>query len=91
MSRTATEIQADLDIVNSAIQNLISGKRLTQLRIGSGDFARLYQYSEISYDVLKGLKDELTQELATITIESDGIKFRKQSHVPLTVKKFIDR
>lgn len=91
MARTKTEIQSDLDIVNAAIQNLISGKRLTQLRIGSGDFARLYQYSEISYDVLKGLKDELTQELASITADVNGMTFRKQTHIPLTVKKFIDR
>lgn len=86
MARTATEIQSELDTVNAALQELISGKRLTQLRIGSGEFSRLYEYQEITYEVLKQEQSNLTAELSTL--ESTELKFRT-SYVPLTVNKFM--
>lgn len=86
MARTATEIQSELDTVNAALQELISGKRLTQLRIGSGEFSRLYEYQEITYEVLKQEQANLTAELSTL--ESTELKFRT-SYVPLTVNKFM--
>ena len=87
MARTIAEVQADLTTVNSALQNLISGKRITLLRLGSGDFARQYQYQEITYEVLKAEQNELTQELAALQSVSQ-LQFRTMSNVPLTVSKF---
>lgn len=87
MPRTILEVQAELNTVNSAIQQLIAGTRLTELRVGSGDFARLYRYQEISLDNLQAIRDELLQELANLNQE-DGLQFRKMSSVLLKVTKF---
>jgi hypothetical protein len=87
MARTIAEVQADLTTVNAALQNLIAGKRITQLRFGSGDFARQYQYQEITYDVLKAEQADLTQELAALQSEPQ-MQFRTMSNIPLTVSKF---
>ena len=87
MARTITEVQADLDIVNAAIQDLIAGKRLTQLRIGSGEFTRLYQYQDINYEVLKAEQADLIQELAALQAQPQ-MQFRTMSHIQLDVNKF---
>lgn len=87
MPRTLTEVQADLAVVNAALQDLIAGKRLTQLRLGSGDFTRLFQYQEITYDVLKAEQAELTQELASIQTQPQ-MQFRTMTNIPLNVTKF---
>lgn len=89
MARTITEVQAELDTVNAALQELIAGRRLTQLRIGSGEFARLYQYQELTFDTLKAEQQDLTMELATLESAGSSIAFRSNSFVPLTVNKFM--
>jgi hypothetical protein len=89
MARTITEVQAELDTVNAALQELIAGRRLTQLRIGSGEFARLYQYQELTFDTLKAEQQDLTMELATLESAGSSISFRSNSFVPLTVNKFM--
>ena len=87
MARTIAEVQADLNTVNSALQNLIAGTRITILRLGSGDFARQYQYQEVTYEVLKAEQADLIQELAALQTEPQ-MKFRTMSNIPLTVNKF---
>jgi hypothetical protein len=87
MPRTILEIQAELTTVSAAIQDLIAGRRLTELRVGSGDFARLYRYQEITLDNLQAIRDELIQELAVLNQEN-GLQFRKMSNVLLKVTKF---
>jgi len=87
MPRTILEVQAELNTVNSAIQQLIAGTRLTELRVGSGDFARMYKHQEISLDALQDIRDGLLQELAELNQEN-GLQFRKMSTVQLKVTKF---
>lgn len=87
MPRTIAIVQAELTTVSAAIQNLIAGDRLTELRVGSGDFARLYRFQEITLDNLQAIRDELLQELAILNQE-DGLQFRKMSNVLLKVTKF---
>lgn len=87
MARTIDEVQADLTRVYSAIQDLIAGKRITQLRLGSGDFTRMYQYQEITYEVLKAEQADLTQELAALQAVPQ-MQFRTMSNIPLNVTKF---
>lgn len=87
MARTVTEVQAELDTVNAALQELIAGRRLTQLRIGSGEFARLYQYQELTFDALKSEQQDLMMELRSLESESTSIKFRSNANIPLTVVK----
>ena len=87
MPRTIEEVRAELNTVNSAIQSLIAGNRLTQLRVGSGDFARLYVNQEISLESLRQIRAELLQELSELE-NTDGIKFRKDSNIVMVTGKF---
>lgn len=84
---TLVEAEAQLETVNAAIEALISGKRINQLRVGSGTFARLYVFSELTLDNLKQHRDEL---LAIIdTLEESVPIFRTHATIPLVVSKDI--
>lgn len=84
---TLVELQADLATVNAAIQQIIQGKRVTQLLVGSGTFRRQYTYQEISLDMLKGLRDEL---LAQINILAPTTPvFKTNMTIPMVVGKDI--
>lgn len=87
MAKTLAQVQAELVTVNAAIQEVISGTRLTQLRVGSGDFARLYVNQEVSLESLYAIQALLLAEEQQL-VSSDGIKFRKETHIPLVVTKF---
>ena len=87
MARTTSEVQDDLSTVSAALQDLIAGKRITHLRVGSGDFTRNYQFQEITYENLRALKGELLQELAAIN-STPQLQFRTMSNIPLNVTKF---
>lgn len=81
------EAQAQLVTVNAAIQKLINGERIKELRVGSGTFQRLYIYSEVTFDELKVLQQEL---LITIDSYAPAIPvFRTNAHIPMTVGKDI--
>ena len=87
MALPLVEATAQLVTVNAAIQQLIEGKRLKELRVGSGNFQRLYMYSEISLEALKTLQQELL-----ITIDSYApatAVFRTNAHIPMVVGKDI--
>lgn len=87
MALPVEEATAQLVTVNAAIQQLIEGKRLKELRVGSGNFQRLYMYSEISLESLKTLQQELL-----ITIDSYApatAVFRTNAHIPMVVGKDI--
>ena len=87
MPRTILDVQTELTTVSAAIQDMIAGKRITELRVGSGDFARLYRYQEITLNNLQAIRDELIQELADLN--GEGIlQFRNMSSVLLKVTKF---
>ena len=84
---TLAEAEIQLTTVQAAIEALISGKRINQLRVGSGTFSRLYVYSEIMLSELKEHRDEL---LATINELEDTLPtFKTNSHIPLRVHKDI--
>lgn len=87
MPRTILDVQTELTTVSAAIQDMIAGKRITELRVGSGDFARLYRYQEITLENLQAIRDALIQELADLN--GEGIlQFRNMSSVLLKVTKF---
>lgn len=87
MARTSQQIQAELSTINAALQELVSGTRLTRLQVGSGEFARIYEHQELSYENLKQEKAELVAELATLT-PTETMTFRTNSSIPLVVSKF---
>ena len=87
MALPLEEAQLQLITVNAAIQSLISGKRISELRIGSGDFQRLLRYQEITFEELKTLQQEL---LITIDSYAPAITtFRTNAHIPMVVGKDI--
>jgi hypothetical protein len=70
MPRTIIEIQTDITNVNAAITAVLTGNKLLELRVGSGDFARTYRWQELSLESLYSMRTSLYQELATVTIET---------------------
>jgi hypothetical protein len=84
MAMTLAEAQLQLTQINTAIENLLQGKRITQLRVGSGTFQRLYQYQEISYEALEAKRQEL---LGYIDSLSETTPTFKTGSVPLYVRK----
>jgi len=82
---TLQEAEAALSTVNAAIDALISGKRLNQLRVGSGTFARLYAFSEITLENLKAHRDELLSTIAIL--EGNPPTFKTNMNIPMIVGK----
>jgi hypothetical protein len=83
---TIGEAQLQLSTINAAIQDMISGKRITELRIGSGDFQRLYKYQEINIDTLQALRSELRNIINTLTPNVRPV-FRSNATIPLVIHK----
>jgi hypothetical protein len=87
MALPLIEAQDQLVTVNAALQKLINGERIKELRVGSGTFQRLYVYSELTFDELKTLQQEL---LITIDSYAPAIAvFRTNAHIPMVVGKDI--
>jgi len=84
---TLAEAEASLATVNAAIEALISGKRLTQLRVGSGSFSRFYAYSELTLDNLKAHRDELLSIIDELTGTTPT--FKTNMTIPMIVGKDI--
>jgi len=89
MARTLVDVEAELVTVNAAIQQLMQGKRVTQLEVGSGNFRRRYNYQEISMDSLKALRDELIAERDSLSITPVAPTFRTNATIPMVVGKDI--
>ena len=87
MARTILQVQADIDTINAALQELISGTRLTRLQLGSGEFAKTYEHQEISYENLKAERAELMAELDSLTPTTSSMVFRTNTSIPLVVTK----
>ena len=64
---TLAEAQAQLATVQAAINQLLIGKTVTELKVGSGPFQRVYKYQECSMDNLLQLKDELLSIIAALS------------------------
>lgn len=84
---TLQEAELQLVTVQAAISNLIAGKRINQLRVGSGTFSRLYVFSEIMLSELKEHRDELLQYINSMT-ETLPV-FKKNMTIPLLVRKLL--
>ncbi len=85
MARTAQQIQAELDIVNGALQSLYSGTRITEIRIRSNIVENMKKFSEITIETLLAQKNLLEQELLALTATAPT--FRQFSSIPLIVNK----
>jgi hypothetical protein len=81
------EAKTQLITVNAAIQNLIEGKRISELKVGSGGFQRLLRYQEITIDSLREIQKELL--VLIDSYEPTKPKFRTNAHIPMIVTKDI--
>ncbi|MCK9622610.1 MAG: hypothetical protein M0R47_19000 [Methylobacter sp.] len=86
---TLAEAEAQLLTVNTAISDIIAGKRVTQLRIGSGNFQREMKFSEITIEALKELRSELMEIINSYN--NVAPVFRTNATIPLTVGKDLYR
>lgn len=90
MKMTLAEAENQLVTVNAAINSLLSGNKITQLRVGSGTFQRLYVYQEITLDELRKLRAELLAIIDTLSpVEKDLSFFGKSATFPLIAEKSI--
>ncbi len=83
---TIEEAQTQLNTVNAAIQQLIEGKAILELRVGSGNFQRLYKYSDITMDSLLALRASLLQQINDLQPNLAPV-FRNNANIPLVVRK----
>ncbi len=67
VTRTSVVIEAEITTINAAIASLLNGEKLKVLRVGSGDFARLYQEHDLSLTELYKVRQSLYDELAVLT------------------------
>ena len=74
-NRARTVIEQEILQIDSAISSLLTGERLKVLRVGSGDFARLYQEHDINLSELYKVRQALYEELATVTEEVKTFNF----------------
>lgn len=66
MARTEAEIQAELDLVQAAINKKLSNTETTLLRVGSGEFARQYQFSSLTLAELMAMRAALYREMEEV-------------------------
>jgi hypothetical protein len=84
-TRTALVVQAELDIINGALQSIYEGKQLSELRIDTNILRRYYKYTPISETSLLAQKTKLEQELLILAGETPT--FRSFGNIPMVVTK----
>jgi hypothetical protein len=85
MARTALEINAELAVINGALQSLYTGTRVSELRVDTHILRRYYKYSEITVENLQAQKYLLEQELLSLTTTLPT--FRQFASMPIVVSK----
>ena len=89
LTLSLADAQSQLTTVNAAIQTLISGQRVTQLRVGSGQFVREYKYQEITIESLRQIQSELLADVDYYTsLASPTLpNFSSNRTIPMMVRK----
>jgi hypothetical protein len=64
---TEAELQAQLLTVQTAIQALIAGERISVMEIGSPEFRRKYQFGEVTLEALREERANIQQKLAALS------------------------
>lgn len=85
------EAKAQLKTVQVAISDLIAGKSVTQLRIGSGNFQREYKYwkPDTLLNTLLELRNDLNLIIASYSTATPT--FRTNASIPLVSRKDINQ
>lgn len=84
---TLEEAQAQLVIVETAISELIQGKKKNELRIGDNVFYKHFKYSEVSLENLLSYRNELYALIEALTITPIVPTFRKNTSFELCYSK----
>ncbi len=84
-SITLQEAQDELTLVNIAIQDIISGKRINEHKLATGEFSRWYKFSDVSLDSLMAYRSEL-RNLITALQPEVAPTFRANACIPLVVR-----
>jgi hypothetical protein len=83
---TQAEIEADLLIVSTAITKLINKESVSRVELGSGASRTVYQFQEISFEMLSRERDRLTRELEAV-VGGESKTFRTTSRMQMTFSK----
>ena len=83
---TLQEAELQLTQVNIAIQDLIMGKAISELKLGSGEFSRLYKFQDVTLESLTAYRTELRNLINALTPTVVPI-FRSNSCIPFVVRK----
>lgn len=84
-SITLQEAQDELTLVNIAIQDIISGKRINEHKLATGEFSRWYKFSDVTLDSLMAYRSEL-RNLITALQPEVAPTFRANACIPLVVR-----
>lgn len=82
---TKEQLEADLAIVSSAITKLINKESITKIELGSGASRTVYQFQEISFELLTSERNRLLAEIAAVSGEART--FRISSRMQMTFSK----
>jgi hypothetical protein len=85
VTRTVTVIEQEITTINAAIAEILSGNKLKVLRVGSGDFARLYQEHDLNLTELYKIRQSLYDELAVA--DNTPKSFNLGGFVPMVGRK----
>lgn len=87
MARTIIDVELELSQCNSALQDIVLGKRRTELIIGSGEYQNRYKFQEISPEWLQAKINSLQIELIALTPAKEPV-FRNHATFAMVVPKF---
>lgn len=83
---TLAEAEAELTLVNIAIQDLMSGKRINEHKLATSEFSRWYKFSDVTLDSLLSYRTEL-RNLITSLQPAVLPTFRSNACIPLVVTR----
>ena len=86
MARTEAEIQAELTKVQAAIDKKLLNTETTLLRVGSGEFARQYQFSTLTLQELYNLRAALYREMEELTGTVSTTQYSSRTNM-MTMRK----
>ena len=85
---TLDQLNRELSLVNSRIEQLIQGKAVTRLKVGSSSFARDYMYEATSLADFQEYRKYLIQEIHDKSVDATPT-FRTNATIPNMVRKQI--
>lgn len=83
---TLAEAQAELTLVNIAIQDVMSGKRINEHKLATGEFSRWYKFTEVSLDSLLAYRRDLRALIESLQ-PPVAPTFRANACIPLVVNR----